>query len=110
MRVQGSNSVAANGSSGNVLSGKVIEIPERNSKVAFYAAAAATGIVGTVTAGARTLMEESHISPANRFPQDPEDRMVRDVALAGQRLSLSFRNTTGAAIVVQWAVDSDPVM
>jgi hypothetical protein len=109
MRAQGTVSVAANASSGNVLSGKQIEIPERPSRVSFYAAAAATGVVGTVTAGARTLMEESHISPANRFPQDPEDRMVRDVAMQGQRLNLTFRNSTGAAIIVQWAVDADPV-
>ena len=109
MRVQGTTTVAANGSSGNVLAGKQIQYPERPSRVRFFAAAAAAGIVGAVQAGARTLMEESHISPANRFPVDPDDRMVQDVALPGQLLNLSFRNTTGAGIVVQWAVDSDPV-
>jgi hypothetical protein len=35
--------------------------------------------------------------------------MVRDVAMQGQRLNLTFRNSTGAAIIVQWAVDADPV-
>lgn len=109
MRVQGSTSVAANGSSGNVLAGKQIQYPERPSRVIFAAAAAATGLVGTVTAGSRTLMEESHISPANRFPVKPDDQMVQDVAMPNQLLGLSFRNTTGAAIIVQWSVDSDPV-
>lgn len=109
MRIQGSTSVGANASSGNVLAGKSIQYPERPSRITFFAAAAATGVVGRVGAGSRTLMEESHVSPANRFPLDPDDRMVRDVALPGQLLDLSFRNTTGAPIVVQWAVDSDPI-
>jgi len=109
MRVQGSTSVAANASSGNVLSGKQLEFPERPSAIRVFAAAAATGMVGSFNAGAETILEESHISPANRFPLDPDDRMLQDVVLAGKRLNLSFRNTTGAAIIVQWAVDVTPV-
>lgn len=107
MRRQGSVSVAANSSSGNVLAGSQIEIPERPSKVKFFATASATGIVGSISAGTRQLMEESHVSEANRFPQDPEDRILQDVAMANQRLSLIFRNTTGGALTVRWAVDSD---
>ena len=105
MRVQGNTSVAANSTSGNVLSGKQIEIPTRPSVARFFAAAAATGVVGSVFAGTATLMEESHISPANRFPLDPDDRMVQDVVMPNDRLNLQFRNTTAGAIVVQWAVD-----
>lgn len=105
MRVQGSTSVAANGSSGNVLSGKVLEIVQRPSKVRVFATAAAAGIVGSFTSGNELVMEESAISQANRFPLDPDDKCVEDVAMPGDRLSLSFRNTTGGALVVYWAVD-----
>jgi hypothetical protein len=109
MRKQGSTTIAANGSSGNVLAGDVIELPERPSRVRFYAAASAAGVVGTVRAGSRTLMTESAISQANRFPIDPDDRMVQDVAMQSQRLQLEFRNTTAGPLTVYWACDSDPV-
>ncbi|HEX6158423.1 MAG TPA: hypothetical protein VFZ54_20530 [Burkholderiales bacterium] len=109
MKKSGSVSVAANGTSGNVLAGSVIEFPERPSRIKAFATAAAVGVVGDLKAGARTVMEESVISQANRFPLDPDDLMVQDAALAGQRLSLTFRNTTGAAIIVYWSMSSDPV-
>lgn len=109
MRDQGTVSVAANGSSGNVLAGRNIEFPERPSMVRFLAASAATGVVAQINAGTELIMQEAHIAPANRFPVDPDDQITKDVVMPGRRLSLVFRNTTGAAIVVQWAVDSIPV-
>lgn len=109
MRKQGSTVVAANGASGNVLSGDVIEFPERPSRVRVYATGSAVGLVASIRAGSRTLMSESTVSQANRFPLDPDDRMVQDAALPGQRLQLEFRNTTGGALTAFWAVDSDPV-
>lgn len=101
--------MAANASSGNVLSGKQLEIPTRPSVAKFSAAAAATGLFGMVYAGMNTLMEESHVSPANRFPVQPDDVMVQDIVMPNDRLSMSFRNSTGAAIVVQWSLDLVPV-
>ena len=109
MKKSGSIAVAANGSSGNVLAGSVIEFPERPSRIKMFAAAAAVGVVSEVKAGSRTVMEESVVSQANRFPLDPDDLMVKDAALPNQRFSLTFRNTTGAPITVYWAVASDPV-
>lgn len=105
MRVQGSTVVAANSSSGNVLSGKVLEIVQRPSKVRVFAAASAAGIKGTFTSGNELVMEESDISQANRFPVDPDDRCVEDVAMPNDRLALSFRNTTAGPLTVYWAVD-----
>ena len=109
MRKQGSTLVAANGSSGNVLAGDIIEFPERPSRIRIYVTGSAVGLVSTARAGSRTLMSESVLSQANRFPVDPDDRMVQDGALAGQRLQLEFRNTTAGALTAFWAVDSDPV-
>lgn len=109
MRVQGSTSVAANSGSGNVLSGKIAEIVTRPSKVRFAAVAAAAGVNGTILSGSETLMEESALSAANRFPLDPDDVIITDAAMPSDRLSLVFRNTTAGAIVVQWFVDVQPV-
>jgi hypothetical protein len=109
MRKQGTTTLAAGATSGNVLAGEQIQYPERPSRVTFAAASSATGIVGTVKAGSRELMSESHVSPANRFPVQPDDVMVKDVAMPGQLLSMVFRNPTAGALTVQWSVDSDPI-
>lgn len=109
MRIQGSNAILLNASTGNVLAGKQLEIPERHSAVKVWAAASAVGIVATVAAGSETLVEESVVSQANRFPIDPDDRLAQDVVMAGKRLNLSFRNTTGGTLTVYWAVETQPV-
>lgn len=107
--VSGSTSVAANASSGNVLSGKVLEVITKPSRVRVYAAASAVGLVGTFYSGADIVQEESAVSQANRFPLKPDDEFAQDVAAPNDRLQLNFRNTTGAAITVYWKVEADPV-
>lgn len=110
MRVQGVTSVAANGTSGNVLAGKVLEITQRPSVVKVFAvAAAASSIKGTFFSGSDIVMEESDISGANRFPISPDDMTCQDVAGPLDRLNLSFRNTTAGAVVVNWFVDVTPI-
>ena len=109
MRKQGATTVAAGATSGNVLSGDVIEFPERPSRIRVFAAASAVGLLATIRAGSRTVMSESAVSQANRFPLDPDDRVVEDVANQAQRLQLEFRNPTGGSLTVYWAVTSDPI-
>ena len=102
-RVQGSTSVSANSTSSNVLSGKILEIVTRPSQVAVYAAASAVGLNGTFVCGSDLVTEESAVSQANRFPIVPDD-----VVTGGRgrgRLILTFRNTTGGALTVNWAID-----
>jgi len=109
MRKQGTTVIAAGAISGNVLAGDPIEFPETASKVKMMAAASAVGVVGSARAGTRIYMTESAISQANRFPIEPDDRFVQDVARAGQRLGLEFRNPTAGPLTVYWAVDLDPI-
>lgn len=109
MKKQGVTSVAANGVSGNVLAGSIVELINRPSQVRFYVVGAATGLKATINSGAETLMEESDVSQANRFPIDPDDLVVRDVAMPGDRLGLNLRNTTAGALNVFWAVDVQPL-
>ena len=109
MRVQGTNAIVLNASSGNVLSGKQLEIPENHVAVKAWAAASAVGMVASMQAGSETLLEESAVSQANRFPVEPDDRLVQDVVFKGKRLSLNFRNTTGGTITVYWAVETQAV-
>ena len=110
MRVQGSTSVAANGTSGNVISGKILEFVTRPSLCKFFAAASAAGITAQVTSGPDVVLESgSVVSQANRFPIDPDDVLARDVAGPGERLNMTFSNTTAGALTVYWAVEVTPI-
>lgn len=59
--------------------------------------------------GGEQLAVDTLVPPTNRFPIAPDDTMVTTSGLRGERLFLTLRNTTGAAIVVQYAVEIMPV-
>ena len=98
-------SVAANGTSTNRLSGLLHEFLDRPGVVTVMAACAAVGLNATVLIGGQAVMNDQAVSQANRFPIYPDDVMTVEQGLG--RLVLTFRNTTGAAIIVHWAIDVD---
>jgi hypothetical protein len=49
------------------------------------------------------VVNDQDISQANRFPIVPDDVVTSETGWG--RMVLTFRNTTGAAIIVNWAVD-----
>ncbi len=93
-------SVAANSATTNQLSGELYEFISVDSAVRLLAAAAAVGLRATFNVGGVVVMNDSPVSQANRFPIQPDDLLVEVGAMAGERLFLTFRNTTGAAIIV----------
>ena len=101
-------SVAANGVSGNVLSGQLFEfVPPGQFAITLLAAAAAIGLRVTFTVGGQVIVNDQAVSRANRFPILPDDVVTSIGAVGGERLFLEFRNTTGAAIVVDWKISVD---
>lgn len=102
-------SVAANAVSGNVLAGELFEFPPQPSAIAVAAVGAAAGLRATFTMGGTVIMNDQPISGANRFPIQPDDVIVEEGAIAGERLFLEFRNTTGAAITVDYKINITPV-
>lgn len=102
-------SVAANAVSGNVLSGELFEFPPRPSAVTVMAVAAAAGLRATFSIGGNVIINDQPISAANRFPIQPDDIIVSEGAFAGERLFLEFRNTTGAAVTVDYKLNIVPV-
>ena len=100
-------SIAANSVSGNVLSGELFEFLPGNAAITLLAVAAAIGIRVTFTLGGQVLINDQPISGANRFPITPDDILTVIGGLAGERLFLEFRNTTGAAVLVDFAVKID---
>ena len=96
--MKSSGSIAANGTNTNVLNGSTFEFMKNHAQVSFAVLGSAAGLVSTVRSGSDTLMEESPVSPQNRFGIYPDDFDLVDVAEAGDRLIVAMRNTTAGAL------------
>lgn len=93
-------SVAANGVSANVYQGKVCEFVNRPSIVRVRVSGSAAGLNATLVIGGRVVVNDQPINSANRWPILPDDLLTEHGALAGSRLILTFRNTTGGPLTV----------
>lgn len=103
-------SIAANTRSANVLSGLPFEfVGNRPSIVRIYAVASAIGLNMDLLVGGESIVSDSEISGANRFPVRNEDLLAEHGGLPGERLFVAFRNTTGAAITSNLLVDVLPI-
>jgi hypothetical protein len=93
--------VAANGTS-FPLNNKQYEFMHAHSRIEIALVAAATGVLATVYSGSDLLQQEGQVTikAANTAPVYPDDYHLEDDALAGDRLSIQLRNTTGAGIDV----------
>lgn len=101
-------SVAANATSTNRLAGKIAEFLAEASIVRLFVAAAAVGIFCTLMVGDSVLVDDQEVSGANRFPLKPDDLVDEGAGFANDRLLLRFRNSTGAAIVVNSRLEIEP--
>jgi hypothetical protein len=108
MLMSDSVSVAANAKSANVLAGLQFEFLPSGARVQLRASSAATGIRADFNIGGEQLAVDTLVPPTNRFPISPDDTMVTTSGRRGERLFLTFRNTTAGALVVQWAVEVMP--
>jgi hypothetical protein len=102
---EGNLSVAANSVSTNRLAGLLHEFLDRAAMVTLAAAAAAVGINVTFLIGGQSVVQDQSVSQANRFPIFPDDAVTQEQGIG--RMILQFRNTTGAAIIVNWSLDVD---
>lgn len=102
--------IAAGAVNLNVFAGSIWEFPDRN----YYGRLALTGdatffLRATVQCGARTHLEESQISGANRPPILPDDLLVSKFPVPrGQRLILKVRNPDAAVHTVFWNLHLEP--
>ncbi len=107
--ITGATSIAADSTSANLLAGDINEFLGRPSVVSLFVTAAAVGIRAQLLVGKDVVIDDQQVSDANRFPQTPEDFLSRGGGLAGQRLTLRFRNTTAGALIVEWRVSIESV-
>lgn len=101
---EGNLSVAANSTSTNRVSGLTHEFLDRPATVILAAAAAAVGVNCSLLIAGVALVDDQSVSQANRFPLIPDDILASE-DVEGGRILLRFRNTTGAAIIVNWLID-----
>jgi len=109
MIISDSISVAANTRSANVLSGQQFEFLPARASIQLRATSSATGIRADFNVGGEQLAVDTLCPPTARFPIAPDDTLVTSSGRAGERLFLTFRNTTAGALTVQYAVEIMPV-
>ena len=107
--LQNSVSVAANAVSSNQVQGEQFEFLSRPSLLRLYNTGSAIGLNCTLLVGGRTVINDQPISLQNRFPITPDDFMGEAGGVAGERLILTFRNTTAGALTAFWRVEILPV-
>ena len=103
--MQDSVSVAANGTSLNVLNGQLYEFQAAGAPVQFMATGSAIGLRTSLLA-ALPVVNDQAIGLLNRFPIIPDDRVWMGQCARACRLVLTFRNTTGAALTAFWRIDT----
>jgi hypothetical protein len=102
--IQKEVSVAANATVENLLSGSAFEFLRGNAIVSAGVTGAATGLVVTIQSGADIVLEESPVFIKTQYPIIPDEMYYTDVGVAGDRLVIRIRNTTGGALVVRCIV------
>ena len=108
--IQNSVAVAANAVNDNILTGSQFEYLPYNAKIDFGLVASATGLLVDVYTG-QDIIAESYAPPTqNRFPLNPDDFTLSDVARGGERVKIRVRNTTGGALTIFWSIIISPLV
>jgi hypothetical protein len=102
-------SVAAGAVNENILAGSAFEFARSNSLVSIGIAQAATGGFATINSGSDVVAEEFSPPIATVYPIIPDNMYFSDVAAAGDRLTVRYRNPTGGAIVVRVVAQVTPL-
>lgn len=99
--IQRSIEIAANSANENILSGSAFEFLRGNSIVSMGLVGSADGLVANIQSGADIVLEESALAVSTDFPIIPDEMYYNDVGVAGDRLVIRVRNTTGAPLTVR---------
>jgi hypothetical protein len=103
------SSVAAGAVNENLLSGSAFEFARQNSLVSIGLTQSATGGFATINSGADVIAEEFPPPIATVYPVIPDGMYFSDVAAAGDRLVIRYRNPTGGALTVRVVCQVTPL-
>jgi len=102
-------SIAANLTVKGIFQGQVHEYVQQNSLIRVYATASAVALNLSVSNGTDIIVNDQEVNAQNRLPIRPDDLFTEFGALAGDRIVIDVRNTTGAAINSFLVVDIIPL-
>lgn len=102
-------SVGANAVVTNVLSGKLHEFLATASVVRLFATGSAVGLNVSFLVGSESYVQDQEVNSQNRLPIIPDDFVGEGVGGPGERILVSFRNTTGAAITAFTRIEVESV-
>lgn len=105
--MEGSDSVAANAFSDNLLSGEPHEFLQGNARVRLYGTGSAAGLRYWFTAQPDVIAQDATLNAQNRQPVEPDDSLADEIVAGGTRLDLRGRNTTAGALTFAWRVRVD---
>lgn len=107
---QGTTATAAGGTTANVLNGETVEFVERPSRVRFYITAEAAGESRVqIKFGSREVLSEAPVSRQARPPLVPDDFLMEDIGMPGERIIVRHRNTGAGSNTLFWRVEVQPV-
>ena len=101
--------VAAGQVNENLLAGSAFEFARQNALVSMGLNASATGGFATINSGGDVIAEEFAPPIASVYPIIPDGMYFSDVAAAGDRLVVRYRNPTGGALVVRVVCQVTPL-
>lgn len=107
--IQKEVSVAANATVDNLITGSSFEFLRRNSIVSIGLSGSATGLVVAIQSGSDIVLEEAPILVKTTMPTIPDDMYYNDAGVAGDRLVIRVRNTTGGALTIRAVVQITPL-
>ena len=95
-----STSVAANGRTSNVLSGRTYERAPFNGYLTFYSTGSAAGLEEQITVGGQAITGgPAPVNTQNRSPVIPDDMRVDGIPVyQGQLIQVTVNNTTAGAL------------
>lgn len=107
--IQKEESIAANATNSNLISGSSFEFLRGNAVVSIALVGSATGLVASIQSGSDIVLEEAPLLVKTTMPTIPDDFYYNDVGVAGDRLVIRVRNTTAGALTVRAIVQVTPL-
>lgn len=92
--IQKKVAVLANGTA-TPFAGEQYEYLPFDCQVEIAVMADATGVLATVYSGSDLLQDEGAVPFSAAAPRYPDDYLLRDVAAAGEKLTVKLRDTSG---------------
>lgn len=101
--ISGTVTTVAGVTTGNVVTGDLFEVLQKNSTISLFVSSAVAGTICNFNIGPRTLCLGALVPGTNRFPLREDDGVTIARGLRGERLFLTFND--GAAVVVNFLID-----